>query len=84
MTAFVKSPSAFKLMREPEAAEYLQLSISYLRKLRMGKITSSPPITFFKIGRAVRYAREDLDQWLGNQGRYQTTAQVPTPKKYEK
>jgi excisionase family DNA binding protein len=51
---------------EEEAAFYLGLSRSFLRQSRMDGIrqnrTPGPP--FLKIGRAVRYLKEDLDGWL--------------------
>jgi excisionase family DNA binding protein len=43
-----------------EAAFHLGLSISTLNKLRC---TGYGPI-YFKLGRAVRYDLQDLDQWL--------------------
>ena len=51
-------------LRDPEAAEYIGMSESFLRQSRLGGIrenrTPGPP--FVKIGRAVRYLREDLDK----------------------
>ena len=51
---------------EQETAEYIGMSRSFLRQSRMdGTLdnrTSAPK--FIKIGRAVRYLREDLDSWL--------------------
>lgn len=44
-----------------EAAAHLSLSVSTLNKLRC---TGYGP-TYFKLGRAVRYDPQDLDQWLG-------------------
>jgi predicted DNA-binding transcriptional regulator AlpA len=43
-----------------EAAAHLSLSISTLNKLRC---TGFGPV-YFKLGRAVRYDPDDLDQWL--------------------
>lgn len=43
-----------------EAAAHLRLSISTLNKLRC---TGCGPV-YFKLGRAVRYDPQDLDQWL--------------------
>jgi predicted DNA-binding transcriptional regulator AlpA len=42
------------------AANYVGLSISTLNKLRC---TGYGPV-YFKLGRAVRYDPQDLDQWL--------------------
>lgn len=43
-----------------EAAEYLKLSIGYLEALRQ---SGRGPI-YHKLGRAVRYRKEDLDAWV--------------------
>lgn len=51
---------------EQETATYICMSRSFLRQSRMEghrkNRTDAPP--FIKIGRAVRYLKEDLDQWL--------------------
>lgn len=51
---------------EQEASVYIGMSRSYLRQARMEgqrkNRTVAPP--FIKIGRAVRYLKEDLDAWL--------------------
>jgi len=53
---------------EIEAAKYIGMSRSYLAQARMDgrrdNRTPAPP--FIKIGRAVRYLREDLDTWLNS------------------
>ncbi len=59
-----------KLMRrcltEKEAAHYIGMSVSFLRRDRMegviGKSTPGPK--WLKIGRSVRYLKEELDNWL--------------------
>ena len=51
---------------EKEASLYINMSRSYLRQARMEgnrEVRTSAP-RFIKIGRAVRYLREDLDAWL--------------------
>ena len=58
-----QSPRA---LSEIEAANYISMSRSFLAQSRMdghrnGR-TQAPP--FIKIGRSVRYLREDLDSWL--------------------
>ncbi len=61
------------------AAEYLGISYSYLRTIRMtGQIQErlAPPPHIF-IGRALRYVKEDLDRWLDEQPRYYTGNQHP-------
>lgn len=62
-----KKPNfAPRAMSEHEAAQYIGMSRSYLAQARMdgerAKRTPAPP--FIKIGRSVRYLREDLDKWL--------------------
>jgi excisionase family DNA binding protein len=44
-----------------EAAEYLDLSVSWLYKL-----TSARKIPFYKPGRSLRFKPEDLDEWMEN------------------
>ena len=56
------------------AAEYLGISYSDLRAIRMtGQIQErlAPPPHIF-IGRALRYVKEDLDRWIDAQPRYHT------------
>lgn len=57
-----------RAMSELDAAKYIGMSRSFLAQARMdGKRdnrTPAPP--FIKIGRAVRYLREDLDNWLNH------------------
>jgi predicted DNA-binding transcriptional regulator AlpA len=55
-----------RALKEPEAAQYLSMSTSFLRQARMDGIRENrtPGPAFVKIGRAVRYLREDLDAWL--------------------
>ncbi|WP_411992540.1 helix-turn-helix transcriptional regulator [Agarivorans sp. DSG3-1] len=55
-----------RVLTEQETSIYIGMSRSYLRQARMSgnrdNHTPAPP--FIKIGRAVRYLREDLDAWL--------------------
>jgi predicted DNA-binding transcriptional regulator AlpA len=57
-----------RALTEIETAEYIGMSRSFLRQSRMeanrfkDDQTSAPQ--HIKIGRSVRYLREDLDQWL--------------------
>ncbi|MDX1303433.1 helix-turn-helix domain-containing protein [Photobacterium sp.] len=55
-----------RVYTEQETSHYIGMSRSFLRQSRMEGLrknrTESPP--FIKIGRAVRYLKEDLDQWL--------------------
>jgi predicted DNA-binding transcriptional regulator AlpA len=51
---------------EKEAAEYIAMSRIFLRKDRMNgfrKNRAQGP-RFMKIGRSIRYLKEDLDTWL--------------------
>lgn len=51
---------------EKEAALYIGMSVAFLRKDRSeGKIGNrTPGPRFLKIGRSVRYLKDDLDLWL--------------------
>lgn len=57
-----------RALTEIETSEYIGMSRSFLRKSRMEanqlkeEKTSAPK--HIKIGRAVRYLKEDLDRWL--------------------
>jgi hypothetical protein len=55
-----------ELMAEQAAADYIGMSVAFLRFGRchgvLGNRTPAPP--YLKLGRAVRYARADLDTWL--------------------
>lgn len=57
-----------RALTEVEAANYIGMSRSYLAQSRMDgkRDTRTPAPPFIKIGRSVRYLREDLDQWLDN------------------
>ena len=61
------NPSS-RSLTEIQAAKYIGMSRSFLAQSRMDgnrdKRTPAPP--FIKIGRSVRYLREDLDNWLDN------------------
>ena len=57
-----------RALSEREAAQYIGMSRSFLAQSRMDGLqenrTPAPP--FVKIGRSVRYLREDLDGWLNS------------------
>lgn len=55
-----------RALTEQETAEYIGMSRSFLRQSRMegNRINRTPAPPFIKIGRAVRYLKEDLDRWL--------------------
>ena len=53
-------------LTEKEAAEYIGMSCSFLRQDRMNGLRKNrtPGPNFIKIGRTIRYLREELDKWL--------------------
>jgi len=55
-----------RALTEHEAARYVGMSRSFLRQDRMngGREGRTPGPAFLKIGRSVRYLKEDLDKWL--------------------
>ncbi len=59
-------------VRVREAAEYVGLSKSTLDKLRC--FGGGP--RYLKLGRAVVYAKSDLDAWLADKGRFCTFGAV--------
>ncbi len=66
--AHAESSVQARALSEKEAAQYIGMSRSFLAQSRMDghreNRTPAPP--FVKIGRSVRYLREDLDNWLNN------------------
>lgn len=55
-----------QVLTEKDAAKYIGMSVSYLRRYRMeGMIGNRTPAPkWLKIGRSVRYQISDLDDWL--------------------
>ena len=55
------------LLTEKEAAKYIRMSVSYLQKDRMyGTLKNRVPgPSYIKLGRSVRYHKDDLETWLG-------------------
>ena len=55
-----------ELLRDDEAAAYIGMSASWLRKSRMegARLNQIPPPPHLKINRAIRYRVTDLDAWL--------------------
>jgi len=53
-------------LTEQQAASYLSMSRSFLRQGRMkcDRENRTPTPPYLKIGRSVRYLKEDLDTWL--------------------
>ena len=74
----MKSTINKRALSEIEAADYIGMSRSYLRQSRMDGYrdhrTSAP--VFIKVGRSVRYLKEDLDAWLDNFQRLEHLGQV--------
>ncbi len=58
-----------RALSEKEAATYIGMSRSFLAQSRMtGRRRSRTPAPhFIKIGRSVRYLKDDLDHWLVSQ-----------------
>lgn len=51
-----------RTLTDAEASRYIGMSTSWLRQSRMRGDPQAPP--YVKIGRSVRYLRDDLDGWL--------------------
>lgn len=60
------APIQPRLINEKDAARYIGMSESFLRKGRMeGKRQGkTPPPPYLRLGRSIKYRLEDLDQWL--------------------
>jgi excisionase family DNA binding protein len=64
-----------RLLKANEAAEFLGLGHSTLAKLR---VSGGGP-NFLKLGRSVRYSREDLQRWADERSRRSTSDVRPKP-----
>lgn len=55
-----------RAVSEGDAANYLNLSVSALRKSRMNGFRENhlPPPPFVRVGRRILYLIDDLDRWL--------------------
>lgn len=55
-----------ELLDEGPAADYIDMSAAFLRAGRCKGVVGNrtPPPPHLKIGRAIKYDRRDLDQWL--------------------
>jgi hypothetical protein len=51
---------------EKEAAEYISMSRGFLRQDRMNgyRKNRTPGPNFIKLGKSIRYLKDDLDAWL--------------------
>jgi predicted DNA-binding transcriptional regulator AlpA len=69
-----------RALTEKQAAVYIGMSRSFLAQSRMtGKLANRTPAPdFIKIGRAVRYLKDDLDQWLESQHKLEHLGQTMT------
>lgn len=54
--------SNIELLNVPEAAQFLTISVSSVRRLQEGR-----HIPFFKVGGSIRFAKEDLVSYLARQ-----------------
>jgi predicted DNA-binding transcriptional regulator AlpA len=66
MPTAIPTAKTKRALSEIETAEYIGMSRSFLRQSRMegNRENRTPAPPFIKIGRAVRYLKEDLDLWL--------------------
>jgi hypothetical protein len=57
---------AHELLTESQAANYIGMSVAYLRADRVrGKVKGrTPGPSYLRLGRSIRYARPDLDAWI--------------------
>lgn len=67
-----------RVFTEIETAAYLGMSRSYLRQSRMegNRDNRTPAPPFIRIGRSIRYLKEDLDLWLDTLPKYQQLNQA--------
>jgi excisionase family DNA binding protein len=67
-----------KLLRSKEAAKYLGVSHGMLRISRhTGELFKGVPgPKFLKLGKAVRYPRENLDEWIRSHHQFRNNAEV--------
>lgn len=58
-----------RVFKEVEAANYICMSRSFLSQDRVNGTLKNrtPGPKFIKIGRSIRYLKEDLDVWLDHQ-----------------
>lgn len=59
------APTA-RALNERQASSYICMSRSFLAQARMdgNRLNRTPAPPFVKIGKSVRYLKEDLDLWL--------------------
>ncbi len=73
-----KTPLSPRALTELEAAAYISMSRSFLAQSRMtGKRTNRTNAPdFIKVGRTVRYLKDDLDRWLESQQKLEHLGQM--------
>ena len=79
MEAIMPTTTNKRALSEIETAEYIGMSRSFLRQSRMegNRTNRTPAPPFIKIGRTVRYLKDDLDNWLNNFCRLEYLGQNP-------
>lgn len=60
------APTSSPTLTSAEAADYINVSGSWLNQSRMTSSTQVDAPPFVRFGRNVRYLRADLDQWLND------------------
>ncbi len=62
----MNNQNASRALTEQETSQYIGMSRSFLRQSRMEGNRSGRSIAppFIKIGRSIRYLKDDLDLWL--------------------
>lgn len=68
-----------RLLSTEEAAEYLGISIHWLKTARFRPELAGP--RFIKIGRVVRYDPADISEWLAER-RFRGTYEIPASGSY--
>lgn len=78
MEAIMPTTQNKRALSEIETAEYIGMSRSFLRQSRMegNRTNRTPAPPFIKIGRAVRYLKDDLDNWLDSFYRLEHLGQI--------
>jgi predicted DNA-binding transcriptional regulator AlpA len=78
MEAIMPTTQNKRALSEIETAEYIGMSRSFLRQSRMegNRENRTPAPPFIKIGRAVRYLKDDLDNWLDSFYRLEHLGQI--------
>ncbi len=69
MTTTRQTTTPPELLDERAAAQYISMSVAYLRADRSrGHLRGTTPgPAFLRLGRTIRYRRDDLDAWLAAQ-----------------